>query len=255
MQTIRDEVTDAFPRARGRLIARMSGSVGILSAEGGMEKLRVLIVDDHPIIGEALPVLMKPYEDIEIVGTAIDGEEGLAALRRLRPDCVVIDLNLPKLSGMEVIGLSLLEQPDLKVVIYTGQRDESVVCQALQAGVRAVVFKGAPVSTLVSALREARRGGYWLSTELTPSVIKRYLSQHGREVDKFTEYNTLSDREKQVFLLLAKGKSPHEIGEQLFISIKTVSKHQTMVKHKLKVKNAAEMAHYAMRIGLGETVE
>ncbi len=220
-----------------------------------MEKLRVLIVDDHPIISEALPVLMKAYEDIVIVGTATDGEAGLAALRRLKPDCVVIDLSLPKLSGMEVIGLSLREQPDLKIVVYTGHKEESLVCQALQAGVRAFVFKGAPVSTLVSAIREVQRGGYWLSTELTPSVIKRYLSQHGREIDKFTEYNTLSDREKQVFLLLAKGKSPREIGEQLFISIKTVSKHQTTIKHKLKVKNAAEMALYAMRIGLGEAIE
>lgn len=219
-----------------------------------MEPIRVLLVDDHPIISEALQVFMKNHEDIAIVGTATDGEEGLAALRRLKPDCLVIDLGLPKLSGMEVISLCLREQPDLMIVIYTGHKEESLVCQALQAGVRAFVFKGAPVSTLVSAIREVQRGGYWLSTELTPSVIKRYLSQHGRESDDFAEYDTLSDREKQVFLLLAKGKSPREVGEQLFISIKTVSKHQLSIKHKLKVKNAAEMAIYAMRIGVGEAV-
>jgi DNA-binding NarL/FixJ family response regulator len=220
-----------------------------------MEPIRVLLVDDHPIISEALHVLMKNHEDIAIVGPVTDGEEGLAALRRLKPDCLVIDLSLPKMSGLEVVNLCLREQPDLKIVIYTGHKEERLVCQALQAGVRAFVFKGAPVSTLVSAIREVQRGGYWLSTELTPSVIKRYLSQHGREIDKSTEYDSLSDREKQVFLLLARGKSPHEISEQLFISIKTVSKHQTAIKHKLQVKNAAEMAIYAMRIGLGVPVE
>lgn len=216
-----------------------------------MEQLRVLIVDDHPIISEGLPVLLQIYTDILVVGTASDGEEGIAQLRRLKPDCVIIDMSLPKLGGVEAIRLYLQEKPDLGVVVYTGHKEESLVCQALQAGARAYVFKGAPVSTLVSAVREVHRGGYWLSNELTPSVIKRYLSQHGREIDEFTEYNTLSDREKQVFLLLARGKSPREIGEALFISIKTVSKHQTAIKNKLKVKNAAAMANYATRLGLG----
>lgn len=216
-----------------------------------MEQLRVLIVDDHPIISEGLPVLLQIYPDILVVGTASDGEEGMAQLRHLKPDCVIVDMSLPKLGGVEAIRLYLQEKPDLGVVVYTGHKEESLVCQALQAGARAYVFKGAPVSTLVSAIREVHRGGYWLSNELTPSVIKRYLSQHGREVDEFTEYNTLSDREKQVFLLLAKGKSPREIGETLFISIKTVSKHQTAIKNKLKVKNAAAMANYATRLGLG----
>lgn len=216
-----------------------------------MEQLSVLIVDDHPIISEGLPILLKCYTDIQVVGTAGDGEEGMAMLRRLNPDCMVVDMSLPKLGGVEAIRLYLQEKPDLGIVVYTGHTEENLVCQALQAGARAYVFKGAPVSTLVSAIREVHRGGYWLSNELTPSVIKRYLSQHGREVDEFADYNSLSDREKQVFSLLAKGKSPREIGESLFISIKTVSKHQTAIKTKLKVNNAAGMANYATRLGLG----
>lgn len=216
-----------------------------------MDQMRVLIVDDHPIISEGLPILLQPHEDIIVVGTANDGEEGLAQLRRLKPDCAIVDLSMPKLGGLEVIRLYLKEQPGLGIVVYTGHREDSIVCQALQAGARAYVFKGAPVSTLASAIREVQRGGYWLSNELTPSIIKRYLSQHGREVDDLGGYHSLSDREKQVFLLLAKGKTPREIGGALFISIKTVSKHQTAIKTKLKVKNAAEMAIYAMRIGFG----
>lgn len=216
-----------------------------------MEQMKVLIVDDHPIISEGLPVLFKSYPDIMIVGTASDGEEGLALLRRLKPDCVVVDMSLPKLGGVEAIRLYLQENPNLGVVVYTGHKEENLVCQALQAGARAYVCKGSPITTLVNALREVNRGGYWLSTELTPSIIKRYLSQHGRETDGFAEYHSLSEREKQVFALLAKGKSPREVGEALFISIKTVSKHQTAIKEKLKVKNTAEMAIYAMRIGVG----
>lgn len=217
--------------------------------------MKVLIVDDHPIISEGLPVLLKSYPDITVVGTASDGEEGVALLRRLQPDCVVVDMSLPKMGGMEAIGLYLREKPNLGVVVYTGHKEENLVCQALQAGARAYVCKGAPVSTLVNALREVHRGGYWLSSELTPSVIKRYLSQHGRETDEFAEYHSLSDRERQVFALLAKGNSPRDVSKILFISVKTVSKHQTAIKEKLKVKNTAEMAIYAMRLGVGASRE
>jgi two-component system response regulator NreC len=218
-----------------------------------MEPIRVLLVDDHPIISEGLLVFLNNYPDIKIVGTASDGMEGLEQLRRLHPDCLIIDMSLPKLGGVETIRLALKENPKLGVVVYTGHADEVLVYEALQAGAQAYVLKGAPVSVLVSALREVHRGGYWLSAELNPSIIKRYLRKQDSAFDEFNDYNTLSDREKQVFQLLANGKSPREIGNTLFISIKTVSKHQTAIKEKLKVKNAAEMAIYAMRIGLVAT--
>lgn len=215
-----------------------------------MEKMRVLLVDDHPIIIEGLLVFLKSYPDIEIVGTASDGNEGFAQIQRLQPDCVIIDLTMPNLGGVEAIRLYLGEKPDLRVVVYTGHAQEQLVYDALQAGVVAYVLKGAPVSVLVSALREVMRGGYWLSTELNPAIIKRYLKRQDSAADAFSEYGILTDREKQVFLLLARGIPPKEIGRMLFISIKTVSKHQTAIKDKLKLKNAAAMANYAMRLGL-----
>jgi len=217
-----------------------------------MELLRVLIVDDHPIIIDGLLVFLNNYQDIAIVGTANSGMEGLAQLRRLHPDCVTVDLTLPDMGGVEAVRLYLKERPELGVVVYTGRTDDLLVYEALQAGARAYVVKGAPVSALVNALREVHRGGYWLSHELSPAIVKRYLRRQESPGDEFSEYNALSDREKQVFLLLARGKTPREIGEALFISIKTVSKHQTAIKSKLGVKNAAAMANYAMRIGLGQ---
>jgi DNA-binding NarL/FixJ family response regulator len=110
----------------------------------------------------------------------------------------------------------------------------------------------APVADLVSALREVSHGGCWLSSEFTPAII-RQLSKRGREVDEFATYATLTKREQQVFLLLAQGYTPREVGNILFISDKTVSKHQTAVKAKLKIKNVAGMANYAMRMGLDTT--
>lgn len=217
-----------------------------------MEHWRVLIVDDHPVVCEGLRTFLEGYEDIEVVGTAHDGREGLEQLRRLKPDCAVVDLKLPDMSGVEAIGLYLQENPALGIVVYSGYTEEVFVYQALQAGARAYVFKGAPVSVLATALREVQHGGYWLSTELNPAIVKRYLMQAGRAPDAVADYQRLSLREQQVFTLLARGKSLREIGAQLFISTKTASKHQVAIKKKLQLKNAAEMALYAMRLGLGE---
>lgn len=216
-----------------------------------MEKLRLLVVDDHPIIAEGLPIFLGNYPDIVVVGTASDGLEGLAQLRALDPDFVVVDMSLPKLGGGESIRLYLQEKPGLGIVVYTGHKEEVFVYQALQAGARGYVLKGSPVSELVSAIREVQRGGYWVSAELNPAIIRSYLKYRCRENDELAEFNNLSEREKQVFLLLANGKPTLEVGTTLHISPKTVAKHKVAIMHKLKVKNAAEMAIYAMRIGLG----
>lgn len=210
--------------------------------------MRVLIVDDHPVICEGLQVLLESYPDIDVVGTAGSSLEGLSLLHQLKPDCVILDQALPGMSGVEAIRLYLSEKPDLGIVFFTGRVDDELVHQVLQAGARAFVLKGTPVSALVSAIREVYQGGCWLSTEISPAVIRRSLARPDQEDDATARYRTLSEREKQVFMLLAKGKSPKEISEALFISIKTVSKHQMAIKEKLKLKNTAEMAIYAMRL-------
>jgi DNA-binding NarL/FixJ family response regulator len=163
---------------------------------------------------------------------------------------MIVDLTLPNLGGIDAIRLYLKEAPELGIVVYSGHAEEIMVYEALQAGARGYILKGSPLSTLVRAMQEVHRGGCWLSPELSPSIIKRYLRRQEGSSDAFDSYNTLSDREKQVFLLLARGKSPREVGEALYISIKTVSKHQSAIKEKLRLKNAVEMAIYAMRLGL-----
>lgn len=117
-------------------------------------QLRVLIVDEHPIVIDSLLVILNKDPDITVVGAATNGMEGLAQLRRLRPDCMVFDVNQPKSYGMEAIGLYLRESPDLGIVIYSEATDDLLVNMARQAGVRAYVSKGEPVSALAGALRE-----------------------------------------------------------------------------------------------------
>jgi two-component system NarL family response regulator len=216
-----------------------------------MKKIRILVIDDHPLIREGLEALLADHSHVEVVGVASDGDEGLTQLRRLRPDCVVVDLAMPNLCGVEAISLYLRELPELGIVVFTGHANEMLCDEVLKAGARAYVLKGSSVENLVSAILEVCRGRYWVSPELNASIIKQYLGQQKKKSFHSSGYETLTNREKQVFLLLANGRSPRETAESLSISTKTVSKHVVSIKNKLDVNNSAQMAIYAAKIGLG----
>lgn len=215
--------------------------------------MRLLIVDDHPIIEEGLVFFLEKYPEITVVGTAKDGLEGLEKLRSLHPDMVVLDLAMPRLDGVEAIRLYLREIHDLGIVVFTGRKSDVSLYQALEAGARGYVLKGGPVSQLVDAMRAVQTGHYWLSPELSDVLIPSYLQKTGQEFDLLGNFKSLTSREQQVFRLLAGGKSTHEIGDLLHISPKTVAKHRVTVKEKLNLKNPAEMAQYAARIGLKDS--
>jgi len=212
--------------------------------------MNILLIDDHPIINEGLLTFLEHYPDINIIEVACDGIEGLDKIRQYDPDCVVLDLSMPKLNGLEAIRIYLKEKPQLGIVVFTGHKSENDLFRSLDAGARGFVLKGSPVSVLVNALREVNAGGYFVCPEMNPSIIKRYLAKQRNQPTPPCALDTLSSRERQIFHLLAKGNSLKEIAADLSISIKTVSKHQIAIKKKLRLKNAAEMAHYSLQEGI-----
>jgi two-component system, NarL family, response regulator NreC len=213
-----------------------------------MSNLRMLIVDDHPVIVEGLLLFLGEYPDIQVVSTALNCQEGLEKLHQCNPDVVVMDLMLPEIDGFDAIRLFLQQEPEVPIVVYSGLKDDLSVNQALEAGARGYVLKGDPVSQLVDAVRVVRSGGYWLSPKLKQTLIASILKGDWQERGRPHGLENLSVREQEVFWLLAKGKSTTEVGNILFISPKTVGKHRVAIKTKLKLKNVAEMANYAMRI-------
>lgn len=215
-----------------------------------MDFIRLLIVDDHPIIEEGLVFFLEKYPEITVVATAKDGLEGLAKLRQSDPDLILLDLGMPKLDGVEAIRLYLREKPEVGIIVFTGQKSDVHIYQALDAGARGYVLKGSPITQVVEALRAVQGGNYWMSPELSNVVIPSYLRRGAGEFDTLAEFKALTNREQQVFRLLAKGKSTQEISDLLYISPKTVAKHRVCVKDKLNLKNPAEMAQYAAKIGL-----
>ncbi len=212
-----------------------------------MCKIRILIVDDHPIIREGLPPLLHTQPDLQVVGTAEDGEKGLEMLGELKPEVVLLDLSMPKMGGLEALRLYSERLPDAGVVIFSMHDKETLVHQALKAGARGYVLKGSPIPELVEAIRAVASGDYALSSRVRSHVIDSYLKQRRDERDELADFHGLSERERQVFCLLVEGRSTAQIGGLLCISPKTVEKHRVNVMKKLKAANVVDLVKYAVR--------
>lgn len=210
----------------------------------------ILILDEQPVVKEGLESFFADYSDINILAAVDNFMDCLKMMRQTRLDVVLMDLALPDLSGKEAIRILHEENHDIAIIIYTERKDEVFVYQALKAGARGYLLKSTPMEEVVNAIRRINMDEYILSPELSPAIIDFYLKHRDLEEDPLGEYHKLTDREKQVFLLIANGGNTQNISELLCISPKTVAKHRTSIKKKLYLDNPVEMAQYAIRIGI-----
>ena len=215
-----------------------------------MSAVRLMIVDQQPVVEKGLEHFLTDCPDISICARAGSALAGLQLLRQVKVDMVVMDLAFPTLAGTEAIRLFLAEMPELAIVVYTARDDEASVFHALKAGARGYILKQSPMAELIAGIREVQRGGYALSPCLNPGIIKFYLNHRDDGADQLAQYLALTDREKQVFRLLALGKQTAELAAILAISPKTVAKHRAAIKRKLGLKNSVEILHYAIRLGI-----
>lgn len=214
-----------------------------------MNLIRVLICDDHPIVRTGLRQLLAAESDLQVVDEACDGLEALEKTRVHHPDVLLLDIAMPRLSGLEVAQMVRTVAPETKVVILSMHEKEAYARQALEAGALGYILKGGPSEEILTAIRAVAKGRYFLSSSITSSIVTSYLTGTEKETSDEGFYS-LSEREQQVFLLLVEGNSTSQIGEILFISPKTVEKHRTNITSKLGLHNPVEMLRYAIRIGL-----
>jgi len=210
----------------------------------------ILILDEQPVVKEGLESFFAEYPDINILAAVDNFMDCLKIMRQTPLDVVLMDLALPDVSGKEAIRILHEENQDIAIIIYTERKDEVFVYQALKAGARGYLLKSTPMEEVVNAIRRINMDEYILSPELSPAIINFYLKHRDLEEDLLGEYQKLTDREKQVFLLIANGGNTQNISELLCISPKTVAKHRTSIKKKLCLDNPVEMAQYAIRIGI-----
>jgi len=215
-----------------------------------MKPIQVLIADDHTMVRQGVRQLIELQTDMELVGEAADGIEALSQVRALNPDLLLLDINMPKMSGFEIIGLALDAAPDLAIVILSMYETEGYAHKVFQAGAKGYVLKAAPSQHLLAAIRRVFEGEYYLSPKMRSTVMTSYLGGCRQEEPALGGYEELSERERQVFQLLVQGNSTSDIASLLFISAKTVEKHRANIIKKIGISQPVQMVKYAIRIGV-----
>ena len=214
-----------------------------------MDKVRVLIADDHTIVREGVRALLALYPDIEVLGEAADGKEAIDRTVELNPEVVLMDIAMPGLGGLEATLEIRKLCPQVKILVLTQHENKEYVQRFLKAGASGYVLKKAAGTELVSAIRMVRQGGIYLQGPIASSVVGESMGM-GQVEDGEGGYDSLSDREKQVLKLLAEGQSNKEIADLLCLSIKTVMAHRANIMEKLGIHNRVELVKYAIRRGL-----
>ena len=214
-----------------------------------MNKIRVLIADDHAIVREGLRQLLNGQTDMVVAGEAEDGRQALEKVKSLHPDVILLDIAMPHLSGLEVISLIREAAPETQVVVLSMHSKETYVQQVLSSGALGYVLKASPSTDILEAIRMAHRDEYFLSSRLKAEVIGKYLKTK-RSTPALRGYDLLTEREQQVFRLVAQGHSTSQIADILCVSPKTVEKHRTSLMNKLGVHDRLELLKYAIKIGI-----
>ncbi len=214
-----------------------------------MDKIRVLLAEDHTIVRQGLRSILDGREGIQVVGEAKDGREAVEKTQELQPDIVLMDLSMPLLSGLEATRQIKSQCPQIEVLVLTMHADEEYVFQILQAGASGYLLKQSAVGELVAAIQAVCEGNSYLSPAISRKIVDEYVRQ-AREQGKVDPYEQLTDREREVLHLIAEGHSTQEIADLLFISPKTVRGHRSSLTEKLDLHSNAELTRYAIRKGI-----
>ncbi len=207
-----------------------------------MNAIRVMLIDDHEMVRLGLKSYLNLQPDVEVVAEAGDGEEGLTKALEVKPDVVVMDLVMPKMTGVEATLALLKEWPQAQILILTSYLDNEKIYPVLEAGARGYMLKTSSADEILSAIRKVARGEYAIETE-----VEKKREHHKRYPDL---HEDLTAREREILTLLAKGYDNQRIADESFISLKTVKTHVSNILSKLEVSDRTQAVVYAFQHGL-----
>jgi two-component system invasion response regulator UvrY len=206
-----------------------------------MAKTKILIADDHPIVREGFKQVLSETADMVVADEASNGQEVLNLVRKNKYDVVLLDISMPGRSGLEILKELKNEYPKLPILIVSIYPEEQYAVRAFRAGASGYLTKASAPNELIAAIRKVSQGGRYI-TSLLAEKLTYYL-----DIDaQMAPHETLSDREYQVMLLIASGKTVTEIATELCLSVKTISTYRTHILQKMKLKNNAEITLYAV---------
>lgn len=207
--------------------------------------IRVVIADDHAVVRRGLRQILSETDDIQVVAEATTAHEVRATAQEVRWDVLVLDMNMPGGSGFELLKEIRQQDPKAKVLVLTVFQEEQYGVRAIRAGASGFLSKESAPEKLIEAVRKLGAGGKYVSNELAEALASAVAGEGEGSL-----HDRLSDRELEVFRRLAAGRTVSQIGEELSLSVKTVSTHRTRILKKMEMSSNAELMHYAMKNGL-----
>ncbi|HOC17268.1 MAG TPA: response regulator transcription factor [Vicinamibacterales bacterium] len=214
--------------------------------------MRILLADDHTIVRHGLRKILEESRDWQVVGEAGNGRDAVRLALELQPEVVILDIGMPLLNGIEAARQIARRLPDTKILILSMHADEAYIIQALEAGAKGYLLKDTADADLLGAVTAVIRGKSFFSPAVARVMLDDYVRRL-RDRGIVDRYDTLSEREREIFQLIAEGKTNKEIAEILGVSPSTIETHRGHIMEKLDVHSAVEMVLYAVRKGIIST--
>ena len=218
-----------------------------------ISKIRIVIVEDHRIIREGLCLILANEKSFDIVGEAGNGIQAIDVISNLKPDVILLDISMPEMGGIEVLPIIKQKSPATKTLMLTASSDDGTIIKALKAGARGYLTKNTTSQDLIKSIKDVYHGGMWIERKLVCRIFEENNAVDlNHVVRQKRNKNDLTPREQDVLRILGKGCTNKEIGQDLFISEKTVKSHLNRIFKKLDVSRRLEAILYAIKTGLSE---
>ena len=219
-----------------------------------VQKIRVIIIDDHPLFREGLKTILNRKPKYEVAGEAGSGQAGLLLVKNLKPDLVLLDLSLPDIRGLDLIRDILKASVKTRILIVSMHSKIDYIAKAFQHGAMGYIVKDSAAGTLLNGIEHILKGNFYMDTSVSQQVVKKLAGLPAKEAfSTNTGYEALTPREQEVMALLAEGMAISQIADQLFISPKTAENHRSNIMRKLGLHSGIELVRYAVKIGLIDT--
>ena len=208
--------------------------------------IKVLVVDDHPVVRKGISTCLARHQQMQVVGEAADGREALRLARALQPDITLMDIDMPQMNGLAATEALHRELPKVKVLVLSMHSNSENVLRIIQCGARGFVLKEAPIDELVRAIETVNAGDAYFSSDVARVALNKFVRGNGAAADTVH----LTVREREVLTLIAEGLSNKEIACQLSVGVRTVETHRERTMRKLNIHTVAGLTRYAIRQGL-----
>jgi len=209
----------------------------------------ILLADDHTIVRQGLASLLEEQRDLKVVGTANNGQVAVEKAMELKPDIIIMDIAMPRMNGIEAAKRIRKQLPKTKILVLSMYSHEHYIHELLETGVSGYLLKDSSGRDIIKAIYAAMNNETFLSPGISKKLVDTYLSPRKR-FSKAERYKLLTNREREVFQLIAEGYTTRQIAEMLYVSISTIKSHRVNIMEKLRIKTPVKLIHFAIQLGL-----